>query len=107
MASGQKFVALSRQEYGRLPTTWQTEFTDQVTWCNSATRISPAQKKPATAPDQVPETRPPMPAGTSSETATSAPENRPMTCRSRSARRSGANLDRLLSSRFSIQPTWA
>ena len=107
MASGQKLVARSRQENGRLPTTWQTEFTDQVTWCKSATRISPAQKNPATAPDQVPVTSPPMAAGTSSDAATSAPENRPMARRSRSARISGANLARLLSSRLSIQPTWA
>src|ERR1700761_3503403 len=57
-ASGQKLVARSREANGRLPTTWQTELTDQVTWCSSATRIRPAQKKAVTAPAHEPVTSP-------------------------------------------------
>jgi hypothetical protein len=63
IASGQKLVARSRETKGRSPTTWQTELIDQVTWCSSATRTSPAQKNAVQAPVQLAVTRPPMTAG--------------------------------------------
>jgi hypothetical protein len=56
-------VARSREANGRLPTTWQTELIDQVTWCSSATRTRPAQKNADQAPAQLPVTSPPMTAG--------------------------------------------
>ena len=62
IASGQKFVARSRpgETKGRLPTTWQTELIDHVTWCSSATRTRPAQKNADQAPVQLCVTSPPM-----------------------------------------------
>ena len=44
-ASGQKFADLSRAANGRSPIMWQIELTDQVTWCSTAMRTRPAQKK--------------------------------------------------------------
>jgi hypothetical protein len=37
---------------GRSPIMWQIELTDQVTWCSTATRTSPAQKNAVSAPHQ-------------------------------------------------------
>ena len=50
IASGQKLVERSRAANGRLPIVWQIELTDQVTWCDSATRTSRAQKNAVQAP---------------------------------------------------------
>src|SRR5579859_4558783 len=106
-ARAQTLVARSRLWNGRSPIRWQIELTDQVTWCSTVMRTIPAQNSAVSAPVQVPVTAPPTNAGTSSEAAASGPKSRPITRRSRSATRSGANRIRLLSSRRSIQPTWA
>src|SRR5437762_9960012 len=44
IASGQKFVLLSRAWNGRSPIVWQIELIDQVTWCSRKIRTSEAQK---------------------------------------------------------------
>ena len=49
-ASGQKFVALPWARNGRSPIMWQIELIDQVTWCSTAMRTSPAQKNAVNAP---------------------------------------------------------
>ena len=48
---------------GRLPTAWQIELIDQVTWCSRATRTSEPQKKAVTAPCQDHVTSPPISGG--------------------------------------------
>jgi hypothetical protein len=42
-----------------VPIMWQIEFIDQLTWCNTATRTSPAQKNAVSAPHQDMVIRPP------------------------------------------------
>src|SRR3954451_23650680 len=69
MASGQKLVERSRSVHGLLPIMWQIELTDQVTWCSTATRTSPAQNNAVTAPHQDQVSRPPSAAGASRLTA--------------------------------------
>jgi hypothetical protein len=54
---------LSPDSNGRSPIMWQIELTENVTWCNSATRTSPAQKKAVRAPCQLQEISPPRMAG--------------------------------------------
>ena len=44
---------------------WQIELIDQVTWCSTATRTSPAQKNAVSAPHQDIVIRPPITAGAS------------------------------------------
>ena len=63
MAKGQKLAALSPESNGRSPTMWQIELIENVTWCRSDTRTSPAQKKAVTAPCQLQDHNPPMRVG--------------------------------------------
>ena len=106
-ASGQKFADLSRAAKGRSPIMWQMELTDQVTWCSSAMRTRPAQKKQVSAPLHDMVIRPPITAGPKIET--SVQTQKYLLCRamSLSASRSGAKRCWLVESRSKIQPMWA
>ena len=64
----------SRDLNGRLPTAWQIELIDQVTWCSSATRTREPQKNAVNAPYQDIVTRPPTSGGSSSETTVHSTE---------------------------------
>ncbi|GHG03967.1 hypothetical protein GCM10017567_19930 [Amycolatopsis bullii] len=86
---------------------WHREFTDQVTWCSTATRTRPAQKNAVSAPHQDIVTNPPINAGASSVTTVSAGNQRSIRTRSRSASRSGAKRWALVFSRSNSQPMWA
>jgi hypothetical protein len=68
-ASGQKFVALPCARNGRSPIMWQIELIDQVMWCSTAIRTSPAQKNAVRAPQNDIVIRPPRTAGASRLTA--------------------------------------
>src|SRR6476469_6051649 len=68
-ASHHTFPDRSRDLKGRLPTAWQIELIDQVTWCSRATRTSEPQKKAVAAPHHDIVTRPPTSGGSASETA--------------------------------------
>ncbi|MCW2546932.1 MAG: hypothetical protein JWN96_1392, partial [Mycobacterium sp.] len=50
MASGQQLVELSRLRNGRFPTAWHTELIENVAWCNTNTRTSPAQTNAVSTP---------------------------------------------------------
>src|SRR5580698_8024380 len=91
IASQFTFLDLSLTSNSSLPNVWQIELMDQVTWCRNATRTRLAQKNAITAPchDQV--HRPPISAGASSDTATSAGNCRETWEILRSASRSGQN----------------
>ncbi|CAM5694418.1 hypothetical protein SMICM304S_09112 [Streptomyces microflavus] len=67
-ASHHTFPERSRDLKGRLPTAWQIELIDHVTWCSSATRTSEPQKKAVAAPHHDIVTRPPTSGGIASET---------------------------------------
>src|SRR6266536_162528 len=98
---------LSRTSNDSWPNVWQIELMDHVTWCSAATRTSVAQKNAVTAPGQDIDHRPPIAAGSSSETATILGNDKEMRRISRSASRSGQNrcFDVLLG--LNIQPMWA
>ncbi len=72
MASQATLRDLSRTSNSSLPKVWQMELIDQVTWCSSATRTRLAQKKAVSAPCQDIPHSPPISAGSSRVTATSA-----------------------------------
>src|SRR5580693_5419204 len=98
---------LSRTSNSSLPKVWQIELIDQVTWCRNATRTRLAQKNAMTAPCQDHVHRPPIRAGSSSETATSQGNHREILTMSSSASQSGQNFScevRLVSN---SQPMWA
>jgi len=58
----------------RSPIMWHIELTDQVTWCSSETRTSPAQKNAVSAPAQDMVISPPITAGPTTETIVQTPE---------------------------------
>ena len=64
-ASGHRLVARSccRVVKGRLPNTWHSELTLQVTCCSTVTRTSPAHRSPSSAARQVPPISHPAPNG--------------------------------------------
>src|SRR3954469_23328684 len=90
IASGQKFVDLSREVNGRLPSVWHSELIDQVTWCERPMRTSPAQKKAVAAPCQLMVISPPSTAGSSTLTAAQTTNSRLVAARAPSLSRSGA-----------------
>src|SRR6185295_15503447 len=63
IASGQTLVARPWAVHGRSPTMWQIELIDQVTWCSTATRTTPAQKNAVNAPHHDIVATPPIKAG--------------------------------------------
>ena len=86
---------------------WQIELIDQVTWCRNATRTRLAQKNAVTAPCQDHDQSPPMSAGASSETATSAGNRREIRRISVSASQSGQNFSCEVWLLSNSQPMWA
>ncbi|CAM5591637.1 hypothetical protein SVIOM342S_08579 [Streptomyces violaceorubidus] len=68
IASHHTLPERSRDLKGRLPTAWQIELIDQVTWCSNATRTSEPQKNPVNAPHQDIVTSPPISAGSARDT---------------------------------------
>ena len=70
-ASGHRLVARSwrRVAKGRLPKTWHSELTLQVTCCSTATRTRPAHSSAASAACQVPPISHPAANGSARETA--------------------------------------
>ena len=107
IASGQKLVERSLLVHGRSPIMWQIELTDQVTWCSTPTRTSPAQKNAVAAPHHDQLIRPPRTAGATRLTTVHTGNCRLIRAVSRSASRSGANRAGLVRSGRSIQPKWA
>src|ERR1700733_527774 len=91
MASHATFRDLSLTSNSSRPKVWQMELIDQVTWCSRATRTRLPQKKAVIAPCKDIPHRPPMSAGSSSETATIAGNDRSTRLILRSASRSGEN----------------
>src|SRR4051794_3558853 len=67
IASHHTLPERSRDLKGRLPTAWQIELIDHVTWCSSATRTSEPQKKPVSAPHHDIVARPPISGGSASD----------------------------------------
>src|SRR4051794_291682 len=92
IASHHTFADLSRDTNGRLPTVWQIELIDQVTWCSRLMRTREPQKKAVTAPchDQV--SSAPARAGASKDTSTQTGNWRETRTMSGSFIRSGAYL---------------
>ena len=106
-ASHQTFAERSRAANGRVAAMWQIELIDQVTWCSSATRTSPAQKNAVSAPHQDQLTRPPMQRGQAEADQRQQQEQPVDGAMSRSASRSGAKRRALVLSRSNSQPMWA
>src|SRR5580658_4630061 len=107
IASQLTFLDLSLTSNSSLPKVWQIELMDQVTWCRNATRTRLAQKNAVTAPCQDIDHRPPMRAGASSETATSAAKLREIFAIFLSASRSGTNFSCEVWLPSNIQPMCA
>src|SRR5215831_6525180 len=91
MASHETFRDRSRASKSSVPNVWQIELIDQVTWCSSVIRTRLAQKNAVIAPCQDIPHRPPITAGSSSDTPTSGPNSRSTILILRSASRSGEN----------------
>ena len=70
-ARGHKLVARSHRRVvkGRVPITWHSELTLQVTCCSKVTRTSPAHNRAASASCQLPPIAQPKANGSPSETA--------------------------------------
>ena len=70
-ARGHKLVARSQRRVvkGRVPITWHSELTLQVTCCSKVTRTSPAHNRAASAACQLPPMAQPKANGSPSETA--------------------------------------
>src|ERR1700754_2684903 len=81
----------SRDLNGRLPTAWQIELIDHVTWCSRATRTRDPQKKAVKEPIQDIVTRPPTSGGIASETTVHSANCRETARMAESLMRSGAN----------------
>src|SRR5918999_829112 len=107
IASQQTLPDLSRLLKGRLPTVWQIELIDQVTWCSIATRTRLAQKNAVSAPCHDMVQRPPAIGGTSRDTATHNGNWREIRTMSRSLSRSGAYRRGGVCSGLKSQPMWA
>src|SRR5262245_37348218 len=90
IASHQTLPDLSRLLKGRLPTVWQIELIDQVTWWSIATRTRLAQKNAVRAPCHDIVHSPPAIGGMRSDTAVHSGNCREIRTRSRSFSRSGA-----------------
>jgi hypothetical protein len=86
---------------------WQIELMDQVTWCRTATRTRPAQKKAVSAPHHDIVARPPIRAGVSRVTTVQSGNSALIRAMSLSASRSGAKRSALVRSRWNNQPRWA
>src|SRR5271169_3091177 len=106
-ASQFTFRDLSRTSNSALPKVWQMELIDQVTWCRKATRTRLPQKNAVTAPCHDMDHRPPMRAGASSETVTSAGKALEIRAIFLSASRSGQNFSRDVWLLSNSQPIWA
>src|SRR6185437_7743024 len=89
MASQETFRDRSRASNSLSPKVWQIELIDHVTWCSSVTRTRLAQKNAVMAPYQDIPHRPPMTAGSSSDTPTSGPNSASTFLILESASRSG------------------
>ena len=63
IASQKTLVDWSSTSKRRLPKKWQTELTDQVTWCWRKMRTKPPQMRPVTAPLRLQLSRPPSDGG--------------------------------------------
>jgi len=96
-------VSLMRNS--RLPATWQTLLTDQVTCCSSSIRTSPAQIRAVSAPAQDHDSSPPSRAGPSRLTPTHSGNRASTRTITRSASRSGAYRALLVPSASKNQPT--
>jgi hypothetical protein len=92
IASHHTLPERSRDLNGRLPTAWQIELIDQVTWCSSATRTSEPQKNAVKAPHQDIVTSPPISGGSARDTTVHSTNCRETARRAGSLIRSGAYL---------------
>src|SRR3954466_3408744 len=97
----------SRDLKGRLPTAWQIELIDHVTWCSSATRTSEPQKNAVNAPHQDIVTRPPISGGSARDKAVPRTNWREIARIAPSLIRSGAYLSCGVCSSSNIQPMCA
>src|ERR1700722_17672686 len=104
MASQFTFLDLSLTSNSSLPNVWQIELIDQVTWCRNATRTRLPQKNAVTARCQDMDHRPPIRAGASSVTATSAGNDRAVLVTFSLASRSGQNFSSEVWLPSNIQP---
>src|SRR5580704_4986997 len=107
MASQFTFLDLSLTSNSSLPKVWQIELMDQVMWCRKATRTRLPQKNAVTAPCHDMDHRPPIRAGASSVTATSAGNRAETLAIFLSATRSGQNFSREVWLPSNIQPMCA